>query len=142
MIPTLQWNVLYDRVAAHDERWVHLRQSIPLRVRKAEHARRVFDCLFPFDRAVRHDLGNVIGAVLILDVSDHVPPPALVEVYVDVGHRYSFGVQETLEHEVVSQGIKFGYPEGIGDDGTGRAASSRPNANSLGLCPVDEVLND
>jgi hypothetical protein len=83
----------------------------------------------------------VIGAVLILDVSDHVAALALVEIDVDVGHGDALGIEEALEHQVVREGIQLGDTQRVGDDRPRRAPPPRAHADPPVLRPVDEVLD-
>jgi hypothetical protein len=134
--------VLQARVAAHDQRGIHLAEAIPIGVREPEHARRVLDRLLTLDRAVRDDLRDPVLPVFPLHVTDHVTAPALVEVDVDVGHRDAFGVEEALEHQVVAERVELGDAERVGHDRPGRATASGAHSDPLVLGPVDEIGHD
>ena len=118
-----------------------MRELVALDVRESEDPRGVLDRLLPLDGAVGHDLSDVILAVLLLHVPDHVTAPAVVEVDVDVRHLDTFGVQETLEHEVVTDRVEFGDAERVGHHRAGRASTSWSHADPLVLRPVNEVLH-
>ena len=92
------------RVAAHDERRHELGDLVADRVRVAEHARRVAHRGPCLDRRERDDLRDVVVAVPLRRVADHLAAVARVEVHVDVGHLLAARVQEPLEQQVVRIG--------------------------------------
>ena len=54
------------------------------------------------------DLRNAVGAIFLAHVINHAIAPVLTEVDVEVGHRNPLGVEEALEQQLVTQGIKVG----------------------------------
>jgi hypothetical protein len=58
------------------------------------------------DRGEGHDLRDVVPAVAVRRVLDHVGAIALVEVHVDVGHLLPTRVQEALEEQVVADRVE------------------------------------
>ena len=134
--------VLDRVVAAHDRGRVHLAEPVPHHRGEPEHARRVADPLLPLDRLESDDLRDVVRAVLLGGVADHLVAPALVEVHVDVGHLDPLGVQEPLEQEPVAQRVEVGDPQAIGDDRAGRRATPRPHADPLLARVADQVPDD
>src|SRR5690606_28266262 len=67
---------------------------------------------------VGDDLGDLVGPVF-LDHVFHDPATALiVEVDVDIGHGDPVRVEETLEQQVVFQGIDIGDAQTVGHNGT------------------------
>ena len=93
------------RVAAHDE-WRHcLGDPVAHEIRLPEHPGGVAHRRPRLDRRERDDLGDMIGAVALGCVTDHLAAPAFVEVHVDVGHLLAARVQEALEEQVVSDRV-------------------------------------
>ena len=88
------------------------------------------------------DLGDLVGAVLLLDVPDHLVAAADAEVHVDVRHGAPFRVQETLEQQVVPDRVEVGDAQGVGHQAAGRRAASRTHRDALVLGVVDEVRDD
>ena len=129
-------------VLAHDRRRHHLGDPLAHGKRVAQHPGRVLDGLLGLDRSVGDDLGDPVVAVLLGHVANDLAPTALVEVDVDVRHRHPFRVEEALEQQPVLEGIEFGDAEGVGHDGAGRRTSARPDPDTLGFRPVDEVGDD
>ena len=93
-------------------------------------------------RAEGRDLRDRLRPVLLLHVLDHPVAPALAEVDVEVGHRYTLRIQEALEQEVVAQGIQVGDAERVGDQRPGARAASRTDRHAVRFGPVDEVGDD
>ena len=89
------------RVAAHDERRHELGDLVAEAVRVAEDAGRVAHRGPGLDRGERDDLGDVVVAVALGGVLDHLAAVARVEVHVDVGHLLAARVEEPLEQQVV-----------------------------------------
>ena len=69
------------------------------------------------------DHGGVIGAVLGVEVLDHLLAPVDVEVDVDVGQRARL-VDEALEEELVLDRVDLGDAEAVGHD---RVAGAPPS---------------
>ena len=83
----------------------------------------------------------MVGAVVLLHVLYHPVAALVVEVHVNIGHRYALGVEETLEKEVVLERVEIGDSQAVGYARAGGRASSRPDGNPVPAAPVDEVLD-
>ena len=88
------------------------------------------------------DLGGVVPAVLLRRVADHLVPPAVVEVHVDVGHGDSSGIEEAFEEEVVADGVDIGDGEAVGHRAPGgrTPSGSHPDPHLAGV--ADQVPHD
>ena len=64
---------------------------------------------------------NMVGSVGLLDVL--VGLGKVLEIHVDIRHRDTVGIEETLEQEVVLDRVEIGDLQAIGDDGTRRGAA-------------------
>jgi hypothetical protein len=93
-------------------------------------------------RAEGDDLGDAIGAVLVLDVLDDLAAPLLAEVDVEVRHRHPLGIEEALEQEPPAQRIEIGDGERPGHQGPRAGAAPRADRNAVRLGPLDEVRDD
>jgi len=76
---------------------------------------------------------------LLGHVPDHVGPPALVEVDVDVGHGHALGVEEALEDQAMVQRVQVGDAHRVGDDRACRRAPAGAHRDAVVLRPHDEV---
>ena len=128
-------------VLTHDRRGQRLGELLADLEVLAEDTRRVLQGLLRLNRAVGDDLADAILAVLALDVGDNLVAPAFVEVDVEVGHRDSLRVEESLEDQTVIEGVQLGDLHGVGHHRAGTRATARPHADPLGLRPVDVVGN-
>ena len=88
------------------------------------------------------DLGDMVAAVLLLDVMDHLVPPVLAEVDVEVGHGYAFGIQEPFEQQAEPKRVEIGDGQRPGDDRTRARSAPRADRDALLLRPADEVGDD
>ena len=130
------------RVPAHHERRHQLRDLVADRVRVAEHARGVAHRGPGLDGGERDDLGDVVVAVPVGGVADHLPPVPGVEVHVDVGHLLAARVEEPLEEEVVLDRVDVDDAQAVRHARTGRAAPARPDPDAARLGVADEVPDD
>ncbi len=129
-------------VAAHDERWYGLGDPIAHRVRVAKHAGRVAYGSPGLDLRERHDLGNVIAAVLLGCVADHLVAVSRVEVHVDIGHGDATWIQEPLKQQVVLDGVHVSDPKAIGHSTARRAPPTRADPDVPATGVADEVPRD
>ena len=130
------------RVAAHDERRHGLGDLVADDVRVAEHAGGVAHRGPGLDGGEGDDLGDVVAAVALGGVADHLVPIAGVEVHVDVGHRHARRVEEALEQQVVLDGIEVGDAQRVGHRAAGRRAAPRTHADVRLAGVADEVPHD
>src|SRR5579871_656400 len=70
-----------------------------------------------------HDLRDMITAVLLGDVFDHLVAPTIGEVHIDVGHLHAFRIEKALECEPVGNGIYRGDAEAVQNKRPGRRAA-------------------
>ena len=127
------------RVAAHDERRHELGDLVADDVRVAEHARGVAHRGPRLDRRERDDLRDVVVAVLLRGVADHLAAVARVEVHVDVGHLLAARVQEPLEQQVVLDRVDVDDAQAVRDARTRRAPPPRADADAARLRVPHEV---
>ena len=130
------------RVAAHDQRRHELGDLVAHPVRVAEHPGRVAHRGPGLDRRERHDLGDVVPAVLLGGVADHLAPVALVEVHVDVGHLLAAGVEEPLEQQVVADRVDVDDAQAVSDARARRAPPPGPDPDAALLGVPHEVPHD
>ena len=115
--------------------------AVDLGVGHAEGAPDVADGRLRAHRAEGDDLRDVVVAVLLGDVADHLVAAVVGEVHVDVGHLASLDVEEALEDEAVGQRVDVGDAEAVEDDaGGGAAAHAHGDAAAAG--EEGEVADD
>src|ERR1019366_2677999 len=87
-------------------------------------------------------LSDVVRAVALGGVTDHVAAVTLVEVHVDVGHLLTARVEEPLEDESVANRVKVDDAQAVGDAAARGRTSARSHANPLLASVADEVPDD
>ena len=127
------------RVAAHDQRGHELGDLVADGVGIAEHPGRVPHRRPGLDRRERDDLGDVVGAVALGGVADHLAAVALVEVHVDVGHLLAAGVEEPLEEQAVAERVEVDDPQAVGHGTPGRRPPARADPDAAVAGVLDEV---
>ena len=88
------------------------------------------------------DLRDLVGAVALLDVADHLAAPGFAEIDVEIRHRDALGIEEALEQQAEPDRIEIGDGQRPGDDRAGAGAAARADRNALLLGPFDEVGDD
>ena len=130
------------RVAAHDERRHQLGDLVADDVRVAEHAGRVAHRGPRLDRGEGDHLRDVVVAVLLRRVPDHLAAVAGVEVHVDVGHLLATRVEHPLEQQVVLDRVDVDDAQAVRDARTGRAPPPGADPDPARLRVVHEVPHD
>ena len=98
--------------------------------------------MFRFDGSKGDDLCHPVVTVFFRDVANDFRAPALIEVDIEVGHRDTIGVEESLEDQTVNDGVQLSDFHGIGRHGSRSRTAARAHPNAIGLCPVNEVGNN
>ena len=129
-------------VLAHHRRRQRLGDLVPHREGVVEHAGGVLDGVLRLHDAVGDDLGDLVVAVLLLDVLDDLAAAAIIEVDVEVGHGDAVRVQEPLEEQAVLDRVEVGDAHGVGDHRAGARATAGADADPLLLGPLDVVGDD
>ena len=71
------------------------------------------------------NLRHPVAAVAFDDIVQHLVPPVILKIHIDVRHFLAFHIQEPLENQPIFQGIDIGDAEAVeGDAGGGAAADS------------------
>ena len=115
--------------------------GVDARDRQAQGAAHVADRRPGGQGPERADLGDVLHAVLFLDVLDHLAATLLAEVDVDVGRLAAALVQESLEEQVVFQRTDVAQSQGVGDQRPHAGAAGR-RLDALGAGEADEIPDD
>ena len=88
------------------------------------------------------DLGDAVGAITLAHIVDHFDAPRLAEVYVEIRHRRSFGIEKTLEEKPEANRIEVSDGQRISDQRPGARAAAGANRNALRLREFDEIRDD
>ena len=109
----------------------HLAEPVDLAVGHLQHAADVAQHRARLQRSEGDDLRDLVAAVFLLDVADHLVAAVLAEVDVEVGHRDAVGIEEALEEQREAQRVDVGDRGRIGDERARARATSRPDR----VCP-------
>ena len=100
----------------------------------------VLDGAFRRHGAKSDHAGDMAYAILLFHVI--VGFGQVFKIHVDIRHGDAVRIQETLEQELVLDGVQVGNPEAVGHDGPGGGASARPHHASHGAGGCNVVLNN
>ena len=85
-----------------------LGEAVTLRERKALHASYVLDGTLGSHRAIGDDVRYTLVAVLLRDPMQDIRATIIVKVHVNIRHRDTVWIEETLEEEVVANRVNVG----------------------------------
>ena len=89
-----------------------------------------------------NDLRDLIAAIALLDVIDHLAAPVLAEIDVEVGHRHALGIEKPLEQQAEPDRVEIGNGQRPGDQRARAGATARSHRNAFGLRPLDKIRDD
>ena len=142
----LQPRLVVDRALERDRIGRVLRHQlaelVDLAVGHLQHAADVAQHAAGLQGAEGDDLRDLLAAVFLLNVMDHLVAPVLAEVDVEVRHRDALGIEEAFEQKPEADRIEIGDGERIGDQRAGAGAAAGPDRYALRLRPLDEVGDD
>ena len=122
-----------------DRERYHLCQLVALCDRHVKNPCNILNRLSCGKRAESNNMGDSRLAVFGLDIVYCRLSSLIVEIDIEVRHRYSFGVQESLENKSVSDGIDISYSDSICNERTGAGASSRSDSDFMCLGIVYKI---
>ena len=95
--------ILRERLSERDAELLrnHLRDPVHIRVAHVERASDIAQYGPRLQSTEGHDLHHVVLSVLAHNIVNDLLPSLGAEVNIDIGHRNTLGVQETLEHQIV-----------------------------------------
>ncbi len=93
------------------------RQLLLLLHVQAEHPPRITQGGLGGKCTERDDLGNVHASILRFHIVNHFIAAVIGKIDIDIRHRHTFGVQETLEQKIVTDRIHIGDIKGVGNKG-------------------------
>ena len=86
---------------------------------------------------------HLVVAIFVFHPFQHLASSVIVEVGIDIGERYTVGVEETLKQQVVFHRVYLGDAQTVCHDGSCCRSTSRSHHHSqLVACRVDEILHD
>ena len=120
----------------------HLGNPIDFAVRHIEGTAYILDRRFSRHRIEGDDLGDLVSSIFATDVLDDLSAAIHAEVNIDIWHGDTFGVEETLEEELVLKGINVGDLHAVGHERAGCGTAAGANGNMLLASVADKVPDD
>ena len=111
-------------------------QLVDLAIGHLQHAADVAQHAARLQRAEGDDLGDLVAAVALLHIVDHLVAAVLAEVDVEVRHRHAFRIEEALEQQAEADRIEVGDGQRIGDQRARARAAARSDRNALRSSPI------
>ena len=105
--------------------WDHARHPVNVAIAHAQRAANVPQRRLGAQCSKGDDLGHAVVAEAVYNVMEHLVPPVVLEVQVDIGHLLAFKVEEPLEDQPVFQRVHVGDAQAIeGHTGSGATPDS------------------
>ena len=114
----------------------HLAEPVDLAVGHLQHAADVAQHGARLQRAEGDDLRDLVAAVFLLDVADHLVAAVLAEVDVEVGHRHAVGIEEALEQQREAQRVDVGDGQSHRRPASRRPSRGRDRPECLAPSPI------
>ena len=131
-------------ILGHDRRWQRRVDAVGhLEARLAKvHLGGVFNGLLRLHRAEGNHLRHLVLAPALGRVGDHFAAAAVIEVDIDIGGGRALGIQESLEEEIMFQGVDIGNGQRVSDKRAGRRTTAWPHTNAHRARVLDELGHD
>ena len=113
-----------------------LGQLVDLAIGHLQHAADVAQHAARLQRAEGDDLRDLVAAVALLHVGDHLAAAVLAEVDVEVRHRHALGIEEALEQQAEPDRIEIGDGQRPGDQRARAGAAAGPDRNVMAPSPI------
>ena len=144
LIQPPQFHFLFDGlVQGHaDLERNQLGDAIHIAVGMTEHPTDIAHHRLGCHGAMGGDLRYPLATVALGDVFNHPVAPFHAEIDVEIRHRHPFGIEKTLEQQVVSQRVQIGDAQGISHQRTSTGTTPRPDWYRVVTRPLDEIGHD
>jgi hypothetical protein len=122
--------------------WYHFREHVHLCKWYTESTSDIFHRRTSRECTKCTDLSDLVMAVFLSDIFDYASTSFVREVDVDIGHRYTSRIQESLEEELVPERIDIRDTREIREDGTCCRSSAWTDRDIMLASPSDKVGDD
>ena len=120
----------------------HFGETIHLPIRHLQNAPDIAHCSFREKGTERDNLTNFVTAIFLLNVLNHLFAAIHAKVDVEVRHRDTLRIEETLEQQRVTQRIKVGDSQRISNERARTRTTPRSHGNAIVFRPLDKIRND
>ena len=112
---------------------------IDVTIRNIERASDISNRVARRHRAERHNLCDMIRAILARHVINHFLPAFIAKIHVDIRHADAFRIQEAFKIQRILNRVKRGNIQTVGDHRACRRASARTDRNAMCLGIVNKI---
>ena len=118
------------------------RDSVCLGIAEIQRPAHISDRRLCFHCTKGENLRDISLPIFSLYIFYDFAPPFDAEVDIDIRHADTLRIQETLENQAVTNGVKVGNSKGIRHQTSGGGASARSHHNAVCLSKIDKIPND
>ena len=112
---------------------------IDVTIRNIERASDISNRVTRRHRAERHNLCDMIRAILARHVINHFLPAFIAKIHVDIRHADAFRIQKAFEIQRILNRVKRGNIQTVGDHRACRRASARTDRNAMRFGIVNKI---
>ena len=120
----------------------HLCDGIHLSIRHIQHTPHITDHTARRQRTESNDLNHPVFSIFSGNVVDDFLAAFKTEIHVDIRHRHTFRIQETLKQELIAHRVQLCDPKRIGNQAARRRSTPGTNHNLMVSGEFDEIPHD
>ena len=120
----------------------HLRYGVHKSIGQIHDPSHVPDHALCSQRTESHDLNHFFRSIFPSHIIDHFLPALEAEIHVDIRHGHTLRIQESLEQQIIADGIDVGDVQAVGDDASCGGSSPGAHRNVVFSGVVDEIPDD
>ena len=117
----------------------HFGDSVHVSVGKVHHPAHVADHALGRHGTEGNDLHHLLLPVFSSHIIDDLLPPFEAEVDINIRHGHTFRIQETLEQQIVTDGVDVGDFQAVSHDASRRRTAPRPHRDSVSSGVIDKI---
>ncbi len=141
VIPILQIRLLLKRLIERDSQFFRnqLCELVRITQRHLKHARHIADTRSRLECTKGNDLRHM--SVLLADIVDHIDPPVLTQIDINIGIFRSIRISESFKEQTIMYRTRVGQTKHIPTHRP-HTRTTRDRRNSSLTTPVDKVPNN
>ena len=120
----------------------HLCNRIYKSIREIHHTAYIPDHTSCRQGSECYNLYHAVFSVFSYYIVNHFLPPFEAEIHINIRHRHTFRIKETLKKKLISDGIDCCDLQTIGNNTAGRRSPARPYCNPVILGIFNEIPYD
>ncbi len=117
----------------------HFGNTVHIVIWEVERASDIADDAFCRHCTKRYNLNNLIMPILFTDIINDLLPAFIAEINIDIRHRHTLRIQETLEQQAVANRVNICDMQAVRYNAACCRATPRSDRYIVFPCPVDEI---